>query len=275
MRILDDVDEREIGNDMGVGQRAIGERDEEKLHERRRPRHAHQRGVVEPRAREGNRELQQRQSERENERVMSGLDDHLLFSPCHTPCSLQLVRDVLGHVALVMLGEHAVGLEFAVRLQLPVDDDALPFAEEVRQQAGVGDVEILRAVGDGEGDILAALDDAAFLHQPADAQPRVRGHLLLSEFGGRVEEDDIVAQREQHQPGGDAERREGADDKCQSLAFARHVLRRFGPRGAGQPPILSSFASSSMRAASLSLPASALRASSSAFFAFSGSDSTL
>ena len=76
MGILDDVDEREVGNDMRVGQRAIGERDEQELRDRRGARDAHQRGVIQASADEGNGELRQRQGERQNKRVMSGFNDH-------------------------------------------------------------------------------------------------------------------------------------------------------------------------------------------------------
>ncbi len=76
MGILDHVDEREVGNDMRIGQRAIGERDEQELRDRRGARDAHQRGVIQARADEGNGELRQRQGERQNKRVMSGFNDH-------------------------------------------------------------------------------------------------------------------------------------------------------------------------------------------------------
>ena len=76
MGVLDDVDEREVGNDMRVGQRAVGERDEQELCDRRWPRDPHQPGVVQSGADEGNGELRHRQRQRQNKRIMSGLNDH-------------------------------------------------------------------------------------------------------------------------------------------------------------------------------------------------------
>ena len=100
MGILDHVDEREVGNDMRIGQRAIGERDEQELRDRRGARDAHQRGVVQASADEGNGELRQRQGERQNERVMSGFNDHAdLGVVARATVALMLRRPPAGRVS--------------------------------------------------------------------------------------------------------------------------------------------------------------------------------
>ena len=51
---------------------------------------------------------------------------------------LQGVGDVLGHIGLVMLGQHGVGLEDAGSIERTFGHDALPFAEQIRQNSLVG-----------------------------------------------------------------------------------------------------------------------------------------
>src|SRR6056297_819775 len=58
---------------------------------------------------------------------------------------LQRLGDLLGHVLLVVLGEHLLGLENAAD-QPALGDDALPFAEQVRQDARELDALFRRAV---------------------------------------------------------------------------------------------------------------------------------
>jgi len=82
MGVLDDVDEREIRNDMRIGQRPIGERDKNKLRHSRRPRDPHQRAIAEPRAGEGDDGLRQRQDEGENQSEVAGFDDHGALLSC-------------------------------------------------------------------------------------------------------------------------------------------------------------------------------------------------
>src|SRR5690349_21546110 len=72
---------------------------------------------------------------------------------------LERVSDFLGHVLLVVLGQHAVGLEHAAAVERTFGHDALAFAEEIRQQALVGDPDGVLAVGHIEADpeIVATL----------------------------------------------------------------------------------------------------------------------
>ena len=88
---------------------------------------------------------------------MADLDDHWLaavvpFLPA--PLLLQRIDDLARHVALVVLGENGLGADLAGRVQHALGDDALTLAEQVRQEALIGDLEIMRAVGDDEGDVL-------------------------------------------------------------------------------------------------------------------------
>src|SRR6478735_10677507 len=82
---------------------------------------------------------------------------------------LQAVCNLLRHVGLVVLGEHAVGAEGARRIKGAFGDDPLPFAEQIRQQALIGDGDGAPAVGDLEADgkALSPLH-ASFLDQAAD-----------------------------------------------------------------------------------------------------------
>ena len=54
-----------------------------------------------------------------------------------------VVDQALAHV----LGQHFVGDEIAGRIEFTVGDDALPFAEQVRQDAGILDRNLLFVVG--------------------------------------------------------------------------------------------------------------------------------
>src|SRR5262245_1071994 len=119
---------------------------------------------------------------------------------------LQSLLDLGGHVPLVVLGEHTVGDEAAGGIELTFRHHALALAEEVGEYAGVADGDGLDRVGDGEadGETLAALE-AAFGNEAAEADALASGDLLGRHLGGRVEEDDGVAQRKQHEQDGDAE----------------------------------------------------------------------
>ena len=194
VRILEHVADREVGADVARDERGEGKRDEAELRDRNRLGDRHQRGVAGARADERHRRLDERQCQRQHQRVMADLHDHRTRpfvtsltranplplkgggsgwgssdSPTSTnvvardplptlpfsgggegaaealarnalvlvlvlpmPLLLQGVGDILGHVALVMLGEHVVSLEHAGAVERPLGDDALPFAEQVR-----------------------------------------------------------------------------------------------------------------------------------------------
>ena len=107
------------------------------------------------------------------------------------PLLLEAVGDLARHVVLVVLGEHAVGLEGAGLVERAFGHHALPFAEQIGQQALIRDRDGVAAVGHREADLqVVAARDAAFLHQAAEADARARRDLLLDHVGRRIEEDD-------------------------------------------------------------------------------------
>ena len=103
------------------------------------------------RAPERHDELDQRQPQRQRKREMSGLDQHdgslprlrarllgllwAFFLALPVALTPQGIGDLARHVVLVVLGEHRVGPEEAGRFEDAFGDDALPFPEQVGQQA--------------------------------------------------------------------------------------------------------------------------------------------
>ncbi|MDE1186253.1 MAG: hypothetical protein PW844_07230 [Pantoea sp.] len=80
MGILPDVDDGKIGDDMGVGQDAEGEGDEHEQRDRARPGHIHHRLILAPGADQRDGRDDDGGGQRQNQCVMSKLDDHLLAS---------------------------------------------------------------------------------------------------------------------------------------------------------------------------------------------------
>src|ERR1700741_938853 len=106
---------------------------------------------------------------------MSGFDAHL-FGPigCDISGSAELLRSrgsfvapsalllefvgyALGHVSLVVFGEHGIGMKKARSLHRALGHDALSFTEEIRQQSGVADLDVVLQVGHREGDSRRSL----------------------------------------------------------------------------------------------------------------------
>ena len=118
---------------------------------------------------------------------------------------LEGLGDFGGHVVLVVLGEHGVGEEAARRHRAAFGHHALALAEEVGKNAGVADGNGLGGVGDGELTVVPA----PRLTLPSATRPprrmRLPGGMCFSDHVlGRVEEDDGVAQRKEHEKDGDA-----------------------------------------------------------------------
>src|ERR1700704_1144318 len=108
----------------------------------------------------------------------------VFFFPVARP--LQGVGYLLGHVALVMLGEHAVGLERAGRLDHPFGDHTLALAEQIRQKALIGDRNGVLAIGHVETHRqIAAAHDAARLDQTAEPNAAAGCHVLFDDVAGR------------------------------------------------------------------------------------------
>ncbi len=88
IRILEDVEHREVGGDVAYRQRAERQRHEKELRQRGRDGDACERRVIRARPDDRRDRLDQRQAEREHERIMSkfGNHDEIRF-PCF-PCAL-------------------------------------------------------------------------------------------------------------------------------------------------------------------------------------------
>src|SRR5262245_12419778 len=161
--------------------------------------------------------------------------------------------DLGWHVGLVVLGKHAIGQEAAGLIERPFGDDTLPFPEKIRQNPGVAHVDATGVIGDGklDGATCPALE-ATGRHQPAEANAFAWADTLGGDFARRVEEDDRVAQRQQHEQDGDAQNGNPNADEKRAPLLAGHE----------PSPKLAASALSSLRARSS--PAKWRRASASA-----------
>ena len=80
MRILEHVEDREIGGDVAGRQRGERHGDETELRERQRLRRCGQNAVPHAHADDRNNPLNQGEAERQDQRIMSGLRDHFVLS---------------------------------------------------------------------------------------------------------------------------------------------------------------------------------------------------
>src|SRR5438067_1508648 len=82
----------------------------------------------------------------------------------------------------------AAGREDAVGAHLALGDDALTLAEQVRQDAVIGDRELLGAIGDAEGDRVAVVGarQAVLLDEAADADAALGADMLLDQIARAV-----------------------------------------------------------------------------------------
>ena len=76
MRILVDIDDREVRYHVADGERAKGQRNEGKLRQRGRVGELHQRNIALARTDDGRRRLDQRQCQRQYKRVVTEFGDH-------------------------------------------------------------------------------------------------------------------------------------------------------------------------------------------------------
>ena len=81
MRILEHIEHREVGADITGGQSREGDRNKNELRQGERPRRPGQHAVAKSNADQRHRALDERQAERQDQRVMSDLGDHC-FLPC-------------------------------------------------------------------------------------------------------------------------------------------------------------------------------------------------
>jgi hypothetical protein len=121
-----------------------------------------------------------------------------------------------------VLGQNLAGDEDAVGPERAFSDHALALAEEVGQEPAIDDADRLVRVGDGEPGLRSVLLHAAHLDQAAEAETALGWDALLGYLARRIEEDEVVVQRRQHQRRRDAQHGERAHQKPQALALGRH-----------------------------------------------------
>jgi hypothetical protein len=135
----------------------------------------------------------------------------------------QLVRDSLRHVGLVVLGEHGIGLEHAIGVERAFGNDALPFAEQIRQNALISHRQRCVSIGHFKLHLkLLAAHQRSLAHQTAETETLAGLDVLFGDHSGRREEHDGVAQRIEHERSRDREHRERSPDQRQSPLLARH-----------------------------------------------------
>ena len=127
-----------------------------------------------------------------------------------------------------MFGEHGVGKESSVRQKLAFANDALPFAEKVRQDARVGNSHGVDEIRDLEGDGGAGLLDRALLDHAAKANAGARLDMLLRHFAGAIEKRDAAAGRIKNETDGNAQDGQPGQNKYGATIFARHLGRTPG-----------------------------------------------
>ena len=122
-----------------------------------------------------------------------------------------------------MLGEHLARVEHAVAGETALGDDALALAEQVRQQAAVAHLHLVRLVGQREADraVAGRAVDAARHHQPAEPEALVGHDLPGRDVGWRDEERDAVRERQHDQPGRAAEQHQRGDHQQQALSLTQ------------------------------------------------------
>ena len=151
---------------------------------------------------------------------------------------LQRVGHFLGHVGLVVLGQHFGGAERAVRLQRAQRHHALPFAEQIGQDAGIADRDGGGAIGDAEAHrracALADMLDAAGLDQPAEPEGAAVMRRLGGQVGGGEEEHHVVAERRQHQRRGGTQAEAAGKKQNKAAVLAGHQRFALGSMAASR-----------------------------------------
>jgi hypothetical protein len=122
-----------------------------------------------------------------------------------------------------MLGKNAIGVKDFVSSKRAFGDNALPFTKEIRQNAGIGHLNLLLCVGDGEAHrAIALMQERTLLDKTADTQPLTFMRRPLRKLAWPVEKDDIVAQCDQDQPQGEAKRGKRRGNQNETAFSARH-----------------------------------------------------
>ncbi|MNO47738.1 hypothetical protein D3C76_380610 [compost metagenome] len=126
-----------------------------------------------------------------------------------------------------MLGQHFIGHHHAVGIELAQGNDALPFAEQVRENAAVSDGHRLAEVGDDKTHVqrVARALQRALLDHATGTDAGIEGRFAIGNLGRGVEQVDVLLQRAQGQAHGDADPGQQAqDDEKTFLSQRIHLL---------------------------------------------------
>ena len=238
IRVVGDIQHREVVLVERPGQHAERHRHEDPLARDRGPGCRHPAAVAERRPGQAEPGLRAGQEQRDDEREKTQFYDHSIlpwragaqvlpwFCALRRLCvRLQAVLDLGRHVVLVMLGEHFLGHEHAVRAHLAARNDALSFAEQVRQHARVADALLVRIVGQREAHFEAArlALEAAVLDQPAHAERAGARRLARLDLGRAVVIQQVLLERLQREGGGDADAGEDSHHRDHAFLTWGHV----------------------------------------------------
>ena len=239
VRILVDVEHREVGRDVADGERGKGDRDESELRERRRRRDAHENRIVGAGADDRHDALDQRQPERQhqthNGRVpgsfAASADRHgRALRVIVLPMSrlLQGVDDLFRHIGLVMLGENRIGVEHAAAIECAFGDDALALAKQIGQDAAIGTgISVLPSVTSKRTLRLLPRTSLPSLTRPP-SRMRVPGSTCFSTTSlGELKNTIEFAECVEHERDRNRQHGKAAADQSKTSLLARHWYLTF------------------------------------------------
>src|SRR6516225_7597290 len=129
-----------------------------------------------------------------------------------------------------MLGQNRVRLERATRVEHSFRHDALTFAEQVRQHTLIADGNVALAVGHFETHRqVTVAHHSSVLDQSAEPDARSRRHVLFDDIAGRIEKNNRVAKRIEHQRNGECHHGHPTADQNQTSLLASHRGPDFYP----------------------------------------------
>ena len=122
-----------------------------------------------------------------------------------------------------MFGQDRVGVEQTAAVERTFGYSALPFAEQVGQDALIRDLYLAVAVDDLEANSqIIVAHEAAGLHQSAEPDARARRDVLLRHVARRIEKHDGIAERVEHERNRHGEHADAAADQNEASPLAGH-----------------------------------------------------
>ena len=137
------------------------------------------------------------------------------------------------HVVFVMLGKHFGRREKALGVELALTDHALPFGEEVGQNAAVLHRHGLGRIGDRKlhGHAVAETLDAARLDNAAEAEGTALRGFVSCHLRRREEKDEVFIEGLKRQRNAGADHHDGGADQGQFFGLRIHDLHLQGRLG--------------------------------------------